>query len=229
MRVRGVLSVMVLFAATAVAQETKVELKNTSLGAKPPEGAIVLVDGESLSAWVKRNGEPATWTIEDGGMTVKPGAGNIVTKESFDGDFLLHAEFSVPYMPEAKGQARGNSGIYLQGRYEVQVLDSYGLDSQDNDCGGIYKQHKPLVNACKPPLQWQTYDIDFQAPVVEDGKVVKKARATIKQNGVVIHDDVEIEPTPGGIASDTAASGPILLQDHGNLVQFRNMWLLPKK
>ncbi len=228
MHARGVVAVAFL-AATTLAQETKPQISDATLGARPPEGAIVLLDGKSLDAWQSRGGEPAAWTLEDGYMIVKPGSGNIVTRDSFPGDFQLHVEFAVPYMPEAKGQARGNSGIYLQGRYELQVLDSYGLDSLDNDCGGIYKQHKPLVNACKPPLQWQTYDIDFQAPVLEDGKVVKKARATIKQNGVVIHDDVEIEPTPGGIAGDTASAGPILLQDHGNLVQFRNMWILPKK
>ena len=115
-----------------------------------------------------------------------------MTQRTFDGHFRLHVEFRVPYMPEAQGQGRGNSGVYLQGRYEVQVLDSYGLKSRDNDCGGIYKVATPRVNACKAPTVWQTYDIDFHAPVFEDGKKVEPARITVRQNGVEIHEDVAI-------------------------------------
>lgn len=205
------------------------EPKDTTLGQKPPEGAVVLLgEGSALSGWIGRDGtSPPVWPFENGVLTVGAGRGDIRTVKEFEGDYLLHVEFSVPYMPQARGQGRGNSGVYLQGCCEVQVLDSYGLDSQDNDCGGIYRQHKPLVNACKPPLQWQTYDIAFKAPVVEGGEVVKKARVTIRQNDLVIHDDVEIDPTPGGIDGATLAKGPLLLQDHGNAVQFRNIWLKP--
>ena len=120
-----------------------------------------------------------------------------MTEKTF-GNFELHVEFNVPYMPDAHGQARGNSGVYLTGNYELQVLDSYGLKIQDNDCGAIYHQINPAVNACKPPLQWQTYDVTFHKAKLEDGKVVKKARVTVIQNGIKIIDDAEISPSPGG-------------------------------
>ncbi len=136
-------------------------------------------------------------------------------------------EFNVPYMPDQKGQARGNSGVYLGGIYELQVLDSYGLKLQNNDCGAIYQQVIPSVNVCKPPLQWQTYDITFHKAVVEDGKVVKKARVTVLHNGVKTIDEAEIAPTPGGTTTKEGDAGPLLLQDHGNKVQFRNLWLKP--
>jgi hypothetical protein len=201
------------------------KLSDETLDAPPPEGAVVLVGkAKELTGWVGSDGQPAPWPFVGGILAV--GKGNIHTEKSF-GDGTLHVEFNVPYMPEARGQARGNSGVYLQGRYEVQVLDSYGLKSQDNDCGGIYKQYAPSVNACKPPLQWQTYDITFRAARLEDGKVAQKARITVKQNGVPIIDDKEIDPTPGGLDMDAGKPGPLLLQDHGNDVQFRNIWFLP--
>ena len=132
-------------------------------------------------------------------------------------------------MPNAKGQGRGNSGIYLQGRYEVQVLDSYGLDSKDNDCGGIYEVAKPLVNACKAPTVWQSYDIYFTAPVFQDGKKVKPAVVSVVQNGVPIHkaQAIPVDNTRAGLGGDPGTPGPIMLQDHGNPVQFRNIWLVP--
>ena len=196
-----------------------------TLGLKPPEGATVLLGG-SLDAWTKGDGKtPAEWPISEGAATV--GKGNIQTKEKF-GDFQMHLEFNVPYMPNAKGQARGNSGVYLQGNYELQVLDSYGLKLQSNDCGAIYQQIIPAVNACKPPLQWQTYDITFHAAKREGDKVVKKARLTVVQNGLTIIDDKEISPTPGGVGGiKEGDSGPIMLQDHGNAVQYRNIWIKP--
>jgi hypothetical protein len=208
--------------------EDKVDAPSTP----PPAGAVVLLDGKSLDAWTGRDPKkPATWKLLAGGVVeVAPRTGDIVTKEKFDGSFTLHVEFRVPYMPEAKGQGRGNSGVYVQGRYEVQVLDSYGLDSQDNDCGGIYKVAKPKVNACKAPTVWQSYDIEFTAPVFEGGKKVKPAHISVTHNGVKIHDNVPItvDNTTAGLGGDPAAPGPILLQDHGNPVQYRNVWLLKK-
>ena len=200
-----------------------------SKSASPPPNAIILFDGQGLDSWVSTDGKsPASWKLVDGGATQVHG-GNIMTRRKFDGHFKLHVEFRVPYMPTASGQGRGNSGVYLQGRYEVQILDSYGLKSQDNDCGGIYKVAVPKVNACKAPTIWQSYDIDFHAPVFRDGKKVEPARISVLQNGVVIHEDVEIpiDNTVAGLGGDPSQPGPIMLQDHGNPVQYRNIWLLP--
>ena len=132
------------------------------IGLKPPEGAKVLL-GDSIAAWAKADGKTtADWPVVDGVATVVINKGNIRTKDKF-GDFQMHLEFNVPYLPDQTGQGRGNSGVYLQGIYELQILDSYGLKLKDNDCGAIYQQVIPAVNACKPPLQWQTYDITFHA------------------------------------------------------------------
>jgi hypothetical protein len=207
-------------ATTALADDPRPNDK--TLGQAPPDGAVVLFDGKDLDGWVKGNGQDAAdWPVANGVMTV--GKGTIHTKKTF-GDFQLHVEFNVPYMPDKKGQARGNSGVYLAGIYEVQVLDSYGLKPQTNDCGAIYLQYAPAVNACKPPLQWQTYDITFHK-----ARGDQKARVTVKQNGVTIQDDKAIEPTPGGINAKAGDDGPILLQDHGNAVQYRNLWIAPIK
>ncbi len=196
----------------------------------PPPGATVLFDGKSLDGWAKARTEPAapaSWRLVDGGAMQVSG-GDIVTREAFDGHFRLHVEFRCPSMPDKTGQGRGNSGVYLQGRYEVQVLDSYGLASKDNDCGGIYKVATPLVNACKAPTVWQSYDIDFRAPVFRDGKKAEPARISVVQNGVPIHKDVPIhlDNTVSGLGGDPARPGPIMLQDHGDPVQFRNVWLV---
>jgi hypothetical protein len=217
-------ALVTLFAASLLADDPKP--KDDTLGAKPPEGAIVLFNGENLDGWVKGGSqEPATWKVGDGIMTVT--GGNIMTDKQF-GCFQLHIEFNVPYMPDARGQARGNSGVYLQGRYEIQVLDSFRLKPESHECGAVYNEFAPDVNACKPPLQWQTYDITFHAPKVEDGKVVKKARVTIYQNSVLIHEDREIVPNGGGLDNDaTKTEGPLWLQDHGNAVQYRNIWIKP--
>ncbi len=204
--------------------EDKVDVKPVL----PPDGAIVLFDGKNLDAWEMRGGGPAVWKLVDGAMeTVK---GDIVTKQKFAGAFTLHVEFRVPYMPNAKGQGRGNSGVYVQGRYEVQVLDSYGLQSRNNDCGAIYEVAAPRVNACKAPTVWQCYDIAFHAPVCKDGKKVEPARITVYHNGVKIHDDLKItaDNTRGGAGGSVCEPGPILLQFHGNQVQYRNIWLVQK-
>lgn len=195
----------------------------------PPAGALVLFDGKNFDNWTKTDGKsPPGWKIFNSAMEVVPRTGNIITKQRFDGKFKLHVEFRVPYLPKAKGQARGNSGVYVQGRYEVQILDSYALQSQKNDCGAIYGVAAPLVNACKAPTVWQSYDIIFQAPVCEQGKKKAPARMTVFHNGIKIHDNVAIpvDNTTAGLGGDPCTPGPIMLQDHGDPVQFRNIWLL---
>jgi hypothetical protein len=208
--------------------EDKEDVKSTP----PPEGAVVLFDGKSLDQWTKQDGKtPAAWKLVDGGAMQVNGTGNIVTKEKFGGAFKLHVEFRVPYEPKNQGQGRGNSGVYVQGRYEVQVLDSYGLESKNNDCGAIYEVAAPLKNACKAPTVWQSYDIEFHAPKFENGKKTEPARMTVYQNGVKIHDDVKVpvDTTRAGAGGDPSKPGPILLQDHGNPVQYRNIWLVKGK
>ena len=225
MRSLALLSAAVL----ALARGDEPKPNDKTLGMKPPEGAVVLFDGSGLDAWVRKDGKtPAAWPVEDSILTVGRGQGDIRTAATV-GDFQLHLEFNVPLMPEAKGQARGNSGVYLAGIHELQVLDSYGLKPRSDDCGAIYKQVAPAVNACKPPLRWQTYDVTFHKARVEGGKVVRKARVTVVQNGITIIDDAEVVPTPGGLSDRLKAGddGPILLQDHGNEVQYRNIWLKP--
>jgi hypothetical protein len=198
-----------------------------------PEGAIVLFDGKDFSKWVKKNGkDEVKWTLRDGGaMEGVKGHGDIITREKFGGKFKLHVEFRVPYEPAGKGQGRGNSGIYVQGRYEVQVLDSYGLKSGKNDCAAIYDIHPPKVNACKAPTVWQSYDIEFSAPVFENGKKREPARMTVYHNGVLVHENAEIpvDNTRAGLGGDPSTPGPILLQDHGHPVQYRNIWLLKQQ
>jgi hypothetical protein len=197
---------------------------------KPPKDAIILFDGKDLSKWTKTNGkDEVKWTLRDGGvMEGVKSHGDIITKEKFDGKFKLHVEFRVPYEPGGAGQGRGNSGVYVQGRYEVQVLDSYGLKSEKNDCGAIYEVAAPKVNACKAPTVWQTYDIEFTAPKFENGKKTEPARMTVSHNGIVIHDNVPIpvDNTRAGLGGDPSTPGPILLQDHGHPVQYRNVWLV---
>jgi len=198
-----------------------------TLGAKPPSGAIVLFNGKNFKQWKHTNKEPGADSVQwkllkDGAMEVKKGTGSIVTKKKFN-DFKLHVEFRTPFMPDARGQGRGNSGVYLQERYEVQVLDSYGLEGEDNECGGIYKVGAPMVNMCAPPTQWQTYDITFYAPGAER----RESQVTVVHNGVTIHDNISLpKPTGGALDSDVTKPGGIYLQDHGNPVQYRNIWLV---
>jgi len=194
------------------------------LGAEPtPRDSIILFDGKGLSEWTLLDGKPADWKLENDYMEVR--GGNIRTKREFT-DCQLHVEFRLPSMPSASGQGKANSGVYLQGRYEVQVLDSYGLKSQSNDCGGIYGVAAPMVNACRPPEQWQSYDIFFHAPRFKDGKQTGNARMSVLQNGVWIHDNVEIPgETTASAGGDLASPGPIMLQDHGNPIRYRNIWI----
>jgi hypothetical protein len=192
----------------------------------PPPNAVILFDGTDLSKWQQPNGQPAAWSIADGAMTVT--RGNIVTKDSF-GDAWIHVEWMEPDMPNAHGQEKGNSGVYVQARYEIQLLDSYGIAVPGRgDCGAVYGQYAPLVNANKPPLQWQTYDIIFRAPRIDAaGKVLEQGRVTVFQNDQVIQNNVELlGPTAGGDPR-VGVPGPLLLQDHGHPLKFRNVWVVP--
>lgn len=199
-------------------QMTRINRKSPTLGAKPPEGAVVLFDGTSADAWEKGK--------MDGDLLINS---DPVSKEKFH-SYKLHLEFRTPYKPYARGQKRGNSGVYHQGRYETQVLDSFALEGKMNETGGIYSVSAPSVNACLPPLTWQTYDVDFTAAEWEDGKKVKNARMTVKLNGVLVQDDVEVPKiTPAGpMKKESADPGPIYLQHHGNPVRYRNIWVMPK-
>lgn len=211
-------SIVVYLGDTKVAEFTKTHRQSPTLGAKPPEGAIVLFDGSSTDAW--EGGE-----IIDGKWL---GAQNIATKEKF-GDHTLHIEFQTPFMPTSRGQGRGNSGVYLQSRYEVQVLDSFGLEGKNNECGGIYSISEPIVNMCLPPLTWQTYDVDFTAARYNDsGEKTENARATIRHNGVVIHDDLELTHGTPGRHNEGPEPDGLFLQNHGNPVVFRNIWVVKK-
>ncbi len=194
----------------------KVERESPTMGAKPPAGAIVLFDGSSVDAW-----QPGKMEADH-----LMGVGTR-TKEKFD-SFTLHLEFRTPFMPYAKGQARGNSGMYLQDQYECQILDSFGLEGLDNECGGIYQNARPSINMCFPPLAWQTYDVEFTGAKFDAaGNATAKARCTIRHNGVVIHDDLELATTPGGGQRDQKP-GALYLQDHGDPVRFRNIWIVKK-
>lgn len=195
----------------------------------PPSDAIVLFDGRDLSQWVTTDGQPAAWAVENGTMVVN-GTGSIRTKEGF-GDCQLHIEWATPAEIQGEGQGRGNSGVYLQSRYEVQILDSYTNETYfDGQAAALYKQHAPLVNASRKPGEWQTYDIIFRAPrFAEDGSVVEKARISVLHNGVLVQNHVELlgTTTHQGTPSyqQHPEKQPLMLQDHGNPVRFRNIWI----
>ena len=200
----------------------KTERKSPTLGAKAPEGAVVLFDGTNTSAWTGGRLDEKTKLLNTDGSDIN-------SKQKFS-NYTVHIEFMLPYRPTARGQGRGNSGFYQVLMYEVQVLDSFGLDGKDNECGGVYTKASPKVNMCLPPLTWQTYDAEFTNAVTEGGKVVKKARLTLKHNGVVVHDDIEINGKTGGARNDPEGTpGPFQLQGHGNPLQYRNIWVVEKK
>ena len=197
----------------------KVERKSPTLGKQPLAGAVVLFDGKSGDAFT----DPKKFV--DGLMSQ-----GITSKQKFQ-DFSLHMEFLLSYMPAARGQGRANSGCYMQGRYEVQILDSFGLSGEHNECGGIYTISKPDTNMCLPPLQWQTYDVEYTAAKFDAaGKKTANARITVLHNGVKIHNNVELpKATTASPLQEGVEPGPIYLQDHGNPIRFRNIWLVEKK
>lgn len=192
---------------------SRIVRKSPTLEAKPPKGAVVLFDGTSAGGW--ENGK----LVED--KLLHCGA----TSRKALRDFKLHLEFRLPFLPEARGQERGNSGVYVQGRYEVQLLDSFGLEGKDSECGGVFAAAAPSVNMCFPPLSWQTYDIEFEAARFNaSGTKVGNARLTVTHNGVKVHDRLELKGnTPAG-REESDTPGPIQLQDHGCPVVFRNIW-----
>jgi hypothetical protein len=204
-------------AGQEVGRVQKVRRTSITLGAAPPPNAVVLFDGTSVAKF-----EQGTLTQEG---WLAPGA---VTKLPVR-DFRLHLEFQTPYMPYSREQARGNSGVYIQRRYEVQILDSFGLLPESNDCGALYRQQGPDLNMSFPPLAWQTYDIDFTAARWDaEGNKTADAIITVMHNGVPIHRRRAVTTKTGAGQPETAYDGPLLLQDHGNPVQFRNIWLVAR-
>jgi hypothetical protein len=204
-----------------IARLPKVNRSSATLGQKPPEGSVVIYDGTGTSTDTSKL---VDGRVSEDGLLME----GVTTKDGF-GNALWHIEFRLPYQPKDRGQGRGNSGAYVMGCYETQMLDSFGLEGKDNECGGIYKAAAPFVNMCLPPLTWQTYDINVTAPRFEGEKKVANARLTVRHNGTVIHDNVEVPTlTPGGPIKQEATKGPLHLQNHGNPVRYRNIWVLPK-
>jgi hypothetical protein len=193
---------------------TKVIRESSTLGAKCPEGAKVLFAENEVNTFADGK------IVEGGLLSVGCSSSELVS------DHTLHIEFRTPFQPSDSGQGRGNSGVYVQGRYEVQVLDSFGLRGENNECGGIYTIATPKVNMCYPPLSWQTYDIDFKAAkYTPAGQKMTNARITVRHNGILIHDDVELPKGTPGKDPESEKPGALYLQDHGNPVAFRNIWV----
>jgi uncharacterized protein len=206
----------------------KVVRLSPTMGAKPPAGAMVLLgkDTKDLNKqWKSSKGKDFTWFVKNGVMQCRARTGGAVTKKDF-GSAKIHLEFRTPFLPKARGQGRGNSGMYVHGRYEVQILDSYTLNGETNECGGIYKKGKPIVNMCAPPLQWQTYDATIIAPKMKGNKVIEPGSLTVIHNGVLIQDKIKLAgPTGGAYAKGMSDKGGIYIQDHGHPVEIRNVWV----
>ncbi|HLV88578.1 MAG TPA: DUF1080 domain-containing protein [Candidatus Sulfotelmatobacter sp.] len=196
---------------------------------RPPSDAVVLFDGKDLSKWVNKDGKAAQWKVEGGYMEVAPETGNISTRDSF-GDCQLHVEFAEPSPGVGESQERGNSGVFLHSLYEIQVLDSYQNKTYaDGQASAVYGQYPPLVNASRPPAQWQTYDIIFHGPRFSGDKLTRPAHVTVLHNGVLVQDNVELTGPTGHHVRPPYKPGPdklpLQLQDHGNKVRYRNIWI----
>lgn len=216
--------------ATEVWSPVPPKVEPAAVIGQPPSDAIVLFNGKDLSNWESVNGGPAEWGVENGEMVDRPKAGHIETKQKF-GDCQLHIEWMIPVLPpDRKGQDRGNSGVFLQGQYEVQVLDTYNNPTYVNgEAGAIYKQSAPLVNALKPAPNWQTYDIVYYAPrFYNDGTLATPARITVFLNGILVQSNFAIKgPTDYRMLPVYKAhgDGPLMLQAHNNAVHYRNIWI----
>jgi len=192
--------------------------QSATLGLEPPENAVALFDGSSAEGW--HNGR-----MDENGLLMQ----GVTSKQEF-GDHFIHIEFMLPFEPTRRGQGRGNSGIYVQGSYEVQMLDSFGLEGRHDECGGIYTVRAPTLNMCLPPLVWQTYDIHFTAAQFDgEGNKTANARMTVYHNGILVHEEVEIpNPTTAAPRGQETGRGPVFLQDHGSQVRYRNIWVVER-
>ena len=245
MNTNGLRGIGAAFVATTLVQCDQVQLPQDTEVWEPepivvhpgapgeaPSDAIVLLGSEGTDEWRHTDGEEVEWLIEDGVLTVAAGTGNIETVRPF-GDVQLHLEWRAPTRIEGEGQGRGNSGVFLQKRYEVQILDSYDNRTYSNgQAASIYKQHIPLVNAMKPPGEWQSYDIVFTAPrFAPDGALISPAYVTVLHNGVLVQNHVELLGKTVYMGQPSYAEHPtkqpLMLQDHGNPVSFRNIWVRP--
>ena len=233
---------IVIFSSTILSDDKKLNPEDTEIwkpepsivipaeDSMPPSDAIILFDGSNLSQWQHKNGDDASWSIENGAFTVVDGSGDLQTKVSFT-DIQLHLEWKTPIKISGEGQNRGNSGVFFQKRYEFQVLDSYNNRTYSNgQAASIYKQHIPLVNASKKPGEWQSYDVIFEAPVFNSDKTLQQpAFITVFHNGVLVHNHVKLDgPTLySGVPQYTAhpKKQPLLLQDHQEPVSYRNIWI----
>lgn len=229
-----ILSLSICKAQDAKPEDTEVwqpvpEKVTPGTGNQPPSDAIVLFDGSGFEQWESEKGGRAQWNIENEAMVVNAGTGNIQTKQKFT-DFQLHIEWMIPTSIDGKGQARGNSGIFLQKRYEIQVLGSYNNKTYVNGmAASVYKESIPLVNATRPQGKWQMYDIIYKAPQFdEDGNVESKARVTVLLNGVLVQNNFEIQGLTlyvGKHYYEAHGAAPLMLQDHHNPVHYRNIWI----
>ena len=204
-------------------------VKPGKVSSAPPSDAIILFDGQNLDNWVDKDGNSPKWNVSNGAMTVARGTGDIKTRQSF-GDIQLHIEWRTPAKVEGEGQGRGNSGIFFCEKYELQVLDSYNNRTYSNgQAGSIYKQAIPMVNASRPPGEWQSYDVVFIAPKFrQDGSLETPGKITVFHNGVLIHHSTEIQGTTEYIGKPKVVAhgkGALRLQDHGNPTSFRNIWV----
>jgi len=192
-----------------------------------PDDAIMLFSGSDFSHWTTESGKPIGWKLIGDTMKISPRSGSIITKRDFT-DFKMHLEFKTPQMaPDVTGQARGNSGVYIQRRYELQILDSFGEPPRNNECASMYKTKAPDKNVCRMPQQWQSYDIIFHAAKFNGNSKKESARISVWHNGVLVHDNYELPNKTGAGKPEGPNPGPILLQDHGNEVSFRNIWIEP--